>query len=509
MAPVQEYWDPSALYPSPPQPRSRFAYSYSTSAPLCSYENLTQETSMAQPLMQRAFRPEERIQPSQWPISQECIPSSMSGNFMRAQHQLWGQPPAFSNSMAWSELHTEPLIASGTDHPMLVNGDLSYSQVARQNALGRTDVELGGSMFWASSGMNNFHCANTMPCPAEDLLLSPVSPFSDVKHTYSPGSDADQMTPIRGSVSYPTGIKLSSSPTFEPATPQSGSMLPYQPGSTAIQNDFGFAMAPAGAFQLGSTAAPAHNVTPCGSDHSCELLQSTSPNQTPWYPPGYRVEKSAMIQDALIQEFPTPINDRGPNSSMTFTDRSMRQRQPQWSNRAGGVPAQGYFETRSMAPSTADEKAQRASDDEILLRMKQDGYTYRDIRKALLRKVAESTLRGRYRSLTKPRKMRVRAPKWTEIDVSVAESSSRVLLLTRLQIMLLKHYVQEEFDKLDVTHPCLETKQKPDKIPWMKIVETIATSGGTYKYGAATAKKKWVEVTRSTPVRSSRRRGQT
>jgi hypothetical protein len=82
----------------------------------------------------------------------------------------------------------------------------------------------------------------------------------------------------------------------------------------------------------------------------------------------------------------------------------------------------------------------------------------------------------------------------------------KALLLTEIQIVLLKRYVQEEFDKLDVTQPSLETKQKPDKVPWMKIVELIATTGGTYKFGAATAKKKWVEVTRSAPVRFSRRR---
>ncbi|UPX13898.1 uncharacterized protein EKO05_0004394 [Ascochyta rabiei] len=507
MAPVQEYWDPSALYPSPPQPRARFAYSSSTSAPLCNYKNLTQEAPMAQPLLvsseaqsnsraltveqQRSFRPEEQIQPAQWSMSQECIPLSMSGNSMRAQHQLWGQLPAFSNSMMWSELHTDPLIMSQTDHPMFANGDLSYSQIARQNALGRTGVDLDSSLYWPSSGMNNLHRTNTAPSSNEDLLLSPVSPFSDAKHTYSPGPESDQITSVRGSVSYPTGMKVSSSPDFVPATPQLGSMLPYQPGSAAIQNDLGFAMAPAGAFQLGSAAKPAHSATPCGSDCSCEHLQSTSPNKTPWHPPGYGVETSAMIQDIPSQVLPTPWNDLGPKSSMTFIDRSMRQRQPQWSNKSSGVPAQGHFETRFMAPSTAGEKARRASDDEVLLQMKQDGYTYRDIRRALHRKVAESTLRGRYRSLTKPRKMRVRAPKWTEVDIT-----------------LLKRYVQEEFDKLDVTHPSLETKQKPDKIPWMKIVETIATTGGTYKFGAATAKKKWVELARFAPVRSSRGRGE-
>jgi hypothetical protein len=74
--------------------------------------------------------------------------------------------------------------------------------------------------------------------------------------------------------------------------------------------------------------------------------------------------------------------------------------------------------------------------------------------------------------------------------------------------MLLKRYVQDEFDRLDVTQPSLETKQKPDKIPWMKIVDTIATTGGSYKFGVATAKKKWIEVTCAAPARSSRRRSQ-
>jgi hypothetical protein len=53
--------------------------------------------------------------------------------------------------------------------------------------------------------------------------------------------------------------------------------------------------------------------------------------------------------------------------------------------------------------------------------MKSDGYTYKDIRKKLGRKVAESTLRGRYRSLTKPRSARVRAPKWQEVDVRIPD----------------------------------------------------------------------------------------
>lgn len=81
-----------------------------------------------------------------------------------------------------------------------------------------------------------------------------------------------------------------------------------------------------------------------------------------------------------------------------------------------------------------------------------------------------------------------------------------VHMLTETQISLLKQYVQEELDRLDVTQPSLATKQKPDKISWMRIVELVATTGGSYRFGAATAKKKWFEVTRPAPTRTSRRR---
>jgi hypothetical protein len=81
-------------------------------------------------------------------------------------------------------------------------------------------------------------------------------------------------------------------------------------------------------------------------------------------------------------------------------------------------------------------------------------------------------------------------------------------MLMEIQVALLKTYVQEELDKLDVTHPHLDKKQKVDKVSWMKIIDSIATTGGTYRFGAATAKKKWLELTRESPAHSLRRRSQ-
>jgi hypothetical protein len=67
------------------------------------------------------------------------------------------------------------------------------------------------------------------------------------------------------------------------------------------------------------------------------------------------------------------------------------------------------------APPTAN--TQRTKEDQILLEGKRAGLTYKEIKRQMNSKVAESTLRGRYRSLTKERKDRVRKPVWTTNDV--------------------------------------------------------------------------------------------
>lgn len=81
------------------------------------------------------------------------------------------------------------------------------------------------------------------------------------------------------------------------------------------------------------------------------------------------------------------------------------------------------------AAATADEACSRRggrvdlgdrlSKDDFLVRNKQLGLTYKEIRRIGGFTEAESTLRGRYRTLTKSREARVRRPEWSEKDVSV------------------------------------------------------------------------------------------
>jgi hypothetical protein len=64
------------------------------------------------------------------------------------------------------------------------------------------------------------------------------------------------------------------------------------------------------------------------------------------------------------------------------------------------------------------ELPDRMSKDDFLVRQKQMGMTYKEIRRMGGFTEAESTLRGRYRTLTKCREARVRKPEWSEKDVS-------------------------------------------------------------------------------------------
>ena len=64
------------------------------------------------------------------------------------------------------------------------------------------------------------------------------------------------------------------------------------------------------------------------------------------------------------------------------------------------------------------EIADRMAKNDFLVRQRQMGMSYKEIRRAGGFTEAESTLRGRYRTLTKSREARVRRPEWCEKDVS-------------------------------------------------------------------------------------------
>ncbi|CAG8971479.1 hypothetical protein HYALB_00002063 [Hymenoscyphus albidus] len=108
--------------------------------------------------------------------------------------------------------------------------------------------------------------------------------------------------------------------------------------------------------------------------------------------------------------------------------------------------------------------------DQFLVESKLAGMSYKDIRRKGGFTEAESTLRGRFRTLTKHKLARVRKPAWTENDIALLRKAVRKL-----------------------THG---TDPNHCKVPWKQVAEYIANNGGSYHFGNATCRKKWDKLQR-------------
>ncbi|KAJ5765659.1 hypothetical protein N7520_005218 [Penicillium odoratum] len=118
----------------------------------------------------------------------------------------------------------------------------------------------------------------------------------------------------------------------------------------------------------------------------------------------------------------------------------------------------------------------------FLIDCKRRGLSYKEIKRMGGFKEAESTLRGRFRTLTKSKEQRVRKPKWLERDVT--------LLIEAVSIYTDKDYVYEG----DELRGQQRGQGQPPKVSWKKVAQFIWANGGSYQFGNATCKKKWCEI---------------
>ncbi|ERF70257.1 hypothetical protein EPUS_00445 [Endocarpon pusillum Z07020] len=119
--------------------------------------------------------------------------------------------------------------------------------------------------------------------------------------------------------------------------------------------------------------------------------------------------------------------------------------------------------------------------DRELIRWKKQGLSYKEIKARGGFNEAESTLRGRYRTLTKPKHLRVRKPEWQQKDVQILlEAVDR-----HLQHYTDGHGMGERY--------CTEAQRKAAKVPWKQVAEYMEKRG-CYRYGNATVKKKYLQV---------------
>lgn len=109
-------------------------------------------------------------------------------------------------------------------------------------------------------------------------------------------------------------------------------------------------------------------------------------------------------------------------ATSTFSQSMLESHHPRASTYSKACPAKGSYalqcnETRPSDRQSSSRSQRRACDD-FLIRSKLAGKSYKDIRVEGRFTEAESTLRGRFRTLTKRKEQRVRKPQWQEKDVS-------------------------------------------------------------------------------------------
>ncbi|KEF59512.1 uncharacterized protein A1O9_04356 [Exophiala aquamarina CBS 119918] len=130
--------------------------------------------------------------------------------------------------------------------------------------------------------------------------------------------------------------------------------------------------------------------------------------------------------------------------------------------------------------------AQRdTSKDELLVSCKAQGMSYKQIKELGGFDEAESTLRGRYRALTKPREARLRKPEWGKREIELLFEG-------------VAHFSKSNADFLlpEDAPDSASLNQLVNKIPWKQVAEYME-SRGTYRYGNWTVKKKYMEILKS------------
>ncbi|PYI03912.1 hypothetical protein BO78DRAFT_321634 [Aspergillus sclerotiicarbonarius CBS 121057] len=119
----------------------------------------------------------------------------------------------------------------------------------------------------------------------------------------------------------------------------------------------------------------------------------------------------------------------------------------------------------------------------FLIDCKLRGLSYKDIKRIGGFKEAESTLRGRFRTLTKSKEQRVRRPQWHEKDVRLLCEAVAVCAEPRKQANGPYAFCRPQ------------SANRSPKVSWKKVAQYIWAHGGSYHFGNATCKKKWCEVT--------------
>ncbi|KAJ5291045.1 hypothetical protein N7478_000296 [Penicillium angulare] len=284
---------------------------------------------------------------------------------------------------------------------------------------------------------------------------------------------------------------------------------------------------------------PMTSSTPCFATATSPIAISVPVYQASGMPfetydiqPSTSLESSNTLTSLHLKTEPAltrNVDSRVPIVETRFpTNQHQHQNQHQYQHQNSQTQTHSHFNTHAQpqpqlrfTPPKRLEASLHPIDrsNAFLIDCKRRGLSYKDIKRIGNFKEAESTLRGRFRTLTKSKDQRVRKPIWLEKDVSPSrfcflflvpeEKNPADIVLIQIQLLckavgICEKAGSESLDEDDMgwssdileghrQYPRLN-KSQPPKVSWKKVAGYISKHGGSYQFGNATCKKKWCEI---------------
>ena len=271
-----------------------------------------------------------------------------------------------------------------------------------------TPVDLMASMMLVDPEPSPFSIQVALPPPVTLTAASPMGEAAMMNHHHHVvhiwHTTAAQPVPMDATVS-PKMLKLRASPG-----PAHG---PVEPLPSSLLTE--------GGLDQDDPAPMNYESEPIATPRDASSSSPSSSSGTGIPPGGARRQRKQLPSKAL-RHHALPIRSlSGPGRG----GRAARQRR----RRVAAAAGPGAFAAAPApippraglgigVPETLGPHATREAKDRFLVQHKAAGMTYKEIRIRGGFSEAESTLRGRFRTLTKSKEARVRKPDWAEIDVS-------------------------------------------------------------------------------------------
>ncbi len=173
----------------------------------------------------------------------------------------------------------------------------------------------------------------------------------------------------------------------------------------------------------------------CNSGETCDCVNGLLPSNNTWVPlMGINEDGSCFSDDwwgVGVEVQGSPLGESEYNMisyppSPSFADRRLQtQNGVRITSTPNSLSARKPFGRHNPNPRRNTLSGHSSRKDEDLIRLRQAGISYRDIKVKGKFTEAESTLRGRFRTLTKDKDQRVRKPQWRTKDVRLPACTSK------------------------------------------------------------------------------------